>query len=131
MAPGSYALTIDVYDSVGKMFYRDVQALTYRKKKFSAFIYTDKGMYKPGDTVKFSVFCIDSETKPYNPQSGYVSIYDSGDIKIKTFANVTTVKGKYKGELILTENTAKGKWRVKFEAEGEVRKQYFIDVSDS
>jgi uncharacterized protein YfaS (alpha-2-macroglobulin family) len=121
LAPGSYSLIVDVYDSFGRNSYQDVIALTYRNKKFSPFIHTDKGMYKPGDTVKFDVFCIDSETKPYNPTSGSVSIYDSESTKIKTFANISFVKGKYKGSFDLSENTAKGVWEVKFEAEGEVR----------
>lgn len=111
---------MDAYDTVTAAYYQSIQPLTYRKKKFSAFIYTDKGMYKPGDSVKFSIFCIDSETKPYSPQSGSVSIYNSGDIKIKTFANVTFVKGKYKAQLDLVDSAAEGEWRVNFNAEDEV-----------
>jgi uncharacterized protein YfaS (alpha-2-macroglobulin family) len=117
LAPGSYNIIFDIYDSFGKSSYQDVQSLTFRKQKYSPFIYTDKGMYKPGDTVKFSVFCIDSETKPYNPTSGSVSIYDAGDVKIKTFANISFVKGKYKGSLDLSDLAAEGIWKVKFDAE--------------
>lgn len=85
-------------------------------------------MYKGGDTVKFSIFSIDSETKPYNPKSGVVSIYDSAELKVKTFANVTFVKGKYKGELVLSETPAKGLWKLKFVAEGEVSFDSYINL---
>ena len=119
--PGLYSLVIDVYDKVGKNYYRDYQELSYRKKKFSCFFYTDKGMYKGGDTVKFSIFCIDSETKPYNPKSGEVTVYDPESTKIKTFANVTFVKGKFKESLQLVDAPAKGLWKLKFEAEEEVK----------
>ena len=114
---------MDAYDSVNKTNYKEVQALVYRKKKFSTFIYTDKGMYKPGDTVNIAFFSLDSETKPYNPQSGSASIYDADNVKIKTFANVSIVKGKFKTSLILTDLAAEGEWRVNFDAEGQVRKQ--------
>jgi uncharacterized protein YfaS (alpha-2-macroglobulin family) len=120
LAPGSYNIIFDIYDRVGQSSYQDVQSLTYRKQKYSPFIYTDKGMYKPGDTVKFSIFCIDSETKPYNPTSGSVSIYDSSDVKIKTFANISFVKGKYKGSLDLSDLAAEKVWKVKFDAETTV-----------
>jgi MG2 domain len=122
LSPGSYSLIIDVYDKFGKASYHDVQPLTYRKKKFSAFIYTDKGMYKGGDTVKFSIFSIDSETKPYNPKLGSVNVYDSGDLKIKSFVNITFAKGKYKASLVLADLAAKGEWKLKFDAEEEVKK---------
>lgn len=124
LAPGSYNLIMNAYDTVNKTNYEEVQALVYRKKKFSSFIYTDKGMYKPGDTVNIACFCLDSETRPYNPQSGSVSFYDSDNIKIKTFANVSIVKGKFKASLILTDLAAEGIWRVNFDAEGQVSKQF-------
>jgi uncharacterized protein YfaS (alpha-2-macroglobulin family) len=127
LAPGSYILIVDVYDEVGGENYRDVINLKYQNKKFSPFIHTDKGIYKPGDTVKFSIFCIDSETKPFNPTSGSVTIYDSERSKIKTFTNITFVKGKYKGSFVLSENTAKGIWEVKFGAQNEVSS----NISDS
>jgi uncharacterized protein YfaS (alpha-2-macroglobulin family) len=113
-------LIVDVYDEVGGENYRDVINLKYQSKKFSPFIYTDKGIYKPGDNVKFSIFCIDSETKPFNPISGSVTIYDSEKSKIKTFTNITFVKGKYKESFVLSENTAKGIWEVNFGGQGEV-----------
>jgi hypothetical protein len=77
-------------------------------------------MYKSGDIINFSIFSIDSETKPYNPKSSVVTIYDSGDLKIKNFVNITFVKGKFKGSLELSDLAAKGEWKLKFEAEGEV-----------
>jgi hypothetical protein len=76
-------------------------------------------MYKSGDIINFSIFSIDSETKPYNPKSGVVTIYDSGNLKIKSFTNVTFVKGKFKGSLELSDLAAKGNWRLQFDA-GEV-----------
>jgi uncharacterized protein YfaS (alpha-2-macroglobulin family) len=118
LLPGSYQLIVDVYDSVGQTNYQDVIDLIYRNKKFSAFIHTDKGVYKPGDTVKFSIFCIDFETKPYNPTSGSVAI--PSKLSTKTFNNISFVKGKHKGSFKLSETTAMGNWRMYFYAEGEV-----------
>lgn len=103
-----------------KTSYQDSQSLTYQTKKFSAFLTTDKGIYKPEDKVKFSIFCIDSETLPYNPKGGSVVIYDSADFKVKTFTNISFVRGKFKESLTLTEKAVKGEWKIIFKAEGEV-----------
>jgi uncharacterized protein YfaS (alpha-2-macroglobulin family) len=77
-------------------------------------------MYKPEDVVNFSIFCVDSETRPYNPLSGSVSIYNPDDIKIKTFSNTSFVKGKFSGSLVLSELATEGEWRIDFDAESEV-----------
>lgn len=77
-------------------------------------------MYKGGDIVNFSIFCVDAETKPFNPKAGSVNIYNPEDLKIKSFADVAFKKGKFKGSFELSDNTAKGEWRAKFEADGQV-----------
>lgn len=125
MLPGSYSLFIDAYDPSGKLAYQDVQELTYRKKKFSCFTRPDKAIYKSGDKVNVDIFCVDSETRPFNPKNGSVIIYDSGSLKIKSFANVEFIKGKFKGFFHLSELAEKGEWSVKFEAEGEVKSNKF------
>lgn len=122
MAPGSYNLILDVYDPVSARSYQDTKALVYRSKKFDAHIFSDKAMYKPGDTIYFSIFCINSETQPYNPQGSSVSIYDADEVKIKTFTNISFVKGKYKNSLDLTDLAAEGIWKIKFDGESEVVK---------
>jgi uncharacterized protein YfaS (alpha-2-macroglobulin family) len=125
LPPGVYRLTVDFFDSITSQNFQDIINLKYQNKKFSPFIYIDKGIYKPGDTVKFSIFCIDSETKPFNPTAGIVSIFDSDKKQIKTFTNITFVKGKYKGTFVLSENAPTGMCEVKFQAEYEVSSKIF------
>jgi uncharacterized protein YfaS (alpha-2-macroglobulin family) len=120
LSPGSYNLYFQTYDSYTNEIFYDSLSLTYRTQKFSTFIYTDKGIYKPEDTVNFAIFCVDSETRSYNPSGGSVTIYDSQNIKIKTIANVSFVGGKYEGSLVLSDLAAEGKWRLSFEAEQQV-----------
>lgn len=85
-------------------------------------------MYKGEDTVKFSIFSINSETKPYNPESGNVIIYSSEKLTVKTFSNVTFVKGKFKGELKLSKTPPKGLWKIEFEAENQVSSSGCMDL---
>lgn len=103
-----------------KSTYYDTQALVFREKQPLALISTDKGMYKASDLVNFRVFAFDSDTKPYNLASAVVSIYDSGETKIKSFSNITFVKGKYENSLQLSDSLTLGNWRINLAAEGLV-----------
>lgn len=99
-----------------KLSYYDVQDLIFVKTQFSTFIQTDKAMYKAGDLINFRVFAVDSETRPYNLNSAVVTIFDSTDIKIKIFPNVTFVKGTYENSLQLSESPSLGNWRIRIES---------------
>lgn len=120
MNPGSYSLLVSAYDPYSKRTYKQEQKLVYEKKIFSAFIQTDKAMYKAGDLINFRVFAINSETKPHNVEGGSIMITDSGSTKIKSFADVKFVKGKYENSLQLSDSPTLGSWKISFEANGEV-----------
>jgi uncharacterized protein YfaS (alpha-2-macroglobulin family) len=94
--------------------------LKFAKKKVFIFITTDKLNYKTGDTVKFNIFCIDSETKPSNPKLGNVTIFNPSGFEVDRVANVTFAKGKYKKSFILSKPTSTGDWKLKFETETDV-----------
>lgn len=111
---------MSAYDPYSKRTYKQEQKLVYKKKTFSAFIQTDKAMYKAGDLVNFRVFAIDSETKPHNVEGGSITITDSGSAKIKSFADVKFVKGKYESSLQLSESPTLGNWKISFAANGDV-----------
>lgn len=116
MKPGQYQISANAYDPFMKTSYYDVYQLNYEKPKFSNFIQTDKAMYKAGDLVKFRLFSVDSETRPYNLIGATASVYDSTDTKIKSFDNITFVKGIYENSVQLSENPSLGTWKVRLVA---------------
>jgi hypothetical protein len=70
--------------------------------------------------VKFSIFCIDSDTKPYNPKLASVVIKNPDGITIRKFNNVTFVKGKYVGYVKPKDIDVFGSWAIIVDAEGQV-----------
>lgn len=103
----------------------DEKYLTYISKHFSIFVQTDKAIYKADDTIRFRLFAINSKTLPYAVQgSPVVTINDPAGNKIKQFANVTFIKGKYENELLLSSSPQLGSWMISIEAEGEVSHRF-------
>lgn len=120
MKSGNYQLTAYTYDPDKKKSYTDVQPIIFENKHFSIFIQTDKPIYKPGDLVNFRVFAVDSETRPYDVPKSTITIYDSGDTKIKSYVDGKFVDGKYENSLQLSQEPTLGEWKIKVEAEAEV-----------
>ena len=59
-------------------------------------------MYDWCDLAKFTIFCIDSETKLYNPKTSFLIILDPLKSIIEDFGNLTFIKGKSKTEFNIT-----------------------------
>jgi CD109 antigen len=84
-------------------------------------IQTDKAIYKAGDLMRFRLISINSETLPEAVVGAVVTIFDSGNLKIKVFSGVTFMKGKFEEALQLSLSPTLGTWKIRVEAEGEVR----------
>lgn len=115
-----------------KKDYVQTLVLTYRRAHFSLLIQLDKPIYRPGDLVRLRVLAIDSETRPYNVPSAIVSILDSGSNLVKSFTNISFVKGKYEGSFQLSDNPPMNQWTVSVSAESEVSEtkiSEFLDYS--
>lgn len=104
--------------------YAQTLSLAYRTTHFSMLIQLDKPIYRPGDVVRFRVFAFDSETRPYNVPSAIVSIEDSGSNLVKSFANITFVKGMHEGSFQLSDNPPLYQWTITATAESEVNETY-------
>lgn len=74
-------------------------------------------MYKGGDIAKFSIFCIDSETKPYNPVEVSAKIFDPSKTEIQKFENLTFVKGKSKIAFNIADKALDGEWKFELKTE--------------
>lgn len=53
-----------VAEGVSGILFKNESSLRVQSKNASTFIYTDKAIYKPGETVKFRVLVLDWNLKP-------------------------------------------------------------------
>lgn len=113
-----------MFNPVGKTYKTFTEYFQFVNYQFSCYINTDKPVYKPEDTLKYNIYCIDGETRPYNPKTGTVKISDSKGNQIAKYENVTFTKGKHKGSMILSTNAIKGIWTVSFRGHNEVNTLY-------
>jgi len=83
-------------------------------KKYSTFIQTDKNIYKPGDNIKFRVFVLDANTKPFKFDDIEIFITDGGRNRVKQFENLKGkfINGVYKNELQLSDSPVMGSWLI-------------------
>lgn len=117
--PRGYDLVTRAWDPLFQRWYTNIQHLVFRQKYFSMFIQTDKPLYKGGDLVNFRIFSINSETLPANVNGAIVTIFEVGNIKIKSF-NANFVKGKYENSLQLSQSPTLGEWKIEVKIENEV-----------
>lgn len=109
--------------------FRGVKNIEYQTKHFSAFIQTDKAIYKADDVIRFRLFAVNSQSLPYsvkgNPE---VTIRDPSGNKVKQFSNITFVKGKYENEFLVSSSPPLGSWSVVADIEGQVVEILFKDI---
>lgn len=116
---------MNVTDNYKKKSYVRVLPLAYSKPFFQFLIQTDKPIYRPGDLIRFRVFAIDSDTKPYNVPGAFISILDSNSNVVATFTNITFVKGKYENSLQLSDNPLLNQWTLRASGDSEVAEKQF------
>lgn len=82
-------------------------------RKFSVFIQTDKGIYKPNDEVKFRVLVLDAETKPITLETIVVKIADlSGKIVVESAPLSNPSTGVYVGSYAISDIALQGDWKI-------------------
>lgn len=85
-------------------------------KRYSAFIQTDKPVYKPGDIVKFRVLVINFESKPYAIEKMEIEMLDGNGDFVKKFDEDEEEKfstGVYVNEVELATEPVIGKWEIR------------------
>ncbi|CRL04856.1 CLUMA_CG017909, isoform A [Clunio marinus] len=95
----------------GETFKRQVN-LHINSRKCSAFIQTDKSVYKPSDKVQFRVLLLDMDTKPFQPENPLIFITDGAQNRVKQFSNPTFDTGVFQGELQLSDSPVMGEWTI-------------------
>lgn len=96
----------------------------------SVFIQTDKGIYKPGDTIRFRVVILDANLKPADLKDDVnIFLNDGQGNRVKQWTKVQPTKGVFSSELELSSAPVLGNWILTCNALGEtVTKQ--IEVAE-
>lgn len=82
-------------------------------RRFSAFIQTDKGIYKPNDEVKFRVLVLDAETRPITLETIVVKIEDlSGKVVVERAQLSNPSTGVYVGSYAISDIALQGDWKI-------------------
>ncbi|KAL7739077.1 hypothetical protein ACLKA6_011410 [Drosophila palustris] len=136
---GDYNLTAE---GVSGLEFKNTTALTWSDFKAHVKIQTDKGKYKPGDTVNYRVLFLDENLKPDKPEDDVVVWFeDSKRNRIKEEKHLMTRSGVYTGKFVLSEFATLGSWtlmaqnggdyadeRAHFEVEKYVLPKYSIKI---
>lgn len=87
--------------------------VTSESSTISAFIQTDKAVYKGGDTVRFRVLALDNDLRPV-PQNliSSIAIYDASQNLILQYTNLTFVNGVYSNQFPLANAVNFGFWKI-------------------
>lgn len=136
---GDYNLTAE---GVSGLEFKNSTALTWAEFKTYVKIQTDKGKYKPGDTINYRVLFLDENLKPSTPEEEVVVYFeDPKRNRIKELKHLETRTGVYTGKFVLSEFANLGSWsliaqngerfsdeRVYFDVEKYVLPKYSIQL---
>ncbi|WP_166967898.1 alpha-2-macroglobulin family protein [Yeosuana marina] len=98
----------------------------YKREKeetnYKAFLFTDRSIYRPGQTVYFKAIAIKtnigkSEVVPNEPV--YATLYDVNDVEISELEFKTNEFGSVSGEFILPNNGVNGEYHIEFDGDKE------------
>ncbi|XP_055684022.1 thioester-containing protein 1 allele R1-like isoform X2 [Lutzomyia longipalpis] len=115
--PGQYNLTAE---GLSGLIFKNFTSISANTKTFSAYIQTDKAVYKPGDTIRYRVLLLDANLKPVVPKEKMqIFIQDAKQNRIKQWLDAQPVKGVYSNELQLSDLPVLGDWTIQVEVMGQ------------
>lgn len=98
---------------------RKYERNTY-KEHYKGFLFTDRSIYRPGQTVYFKGIAIqskDNKTAVLTNEKVYVVLYNVNHEEVKELELVTNEFGSVSGEFILPSFGLTGRYSIEFEAE--------------
>ncbi|KAM7354726.1 thioester-containing protein 1 allele R1-like [Cochliomyia hominivorax] len=108
---GQYELIAEGIE--GLHFKNSSRLLVDDVKPLRVYMQTSKGVYKPGDLVKFRVFILDINLRPITLKEPVkVQIMDGHNHRVKQFKDITLNKGMFSESIQLSEQTNLGKWKI-------------------
>jgi len=126
--PAEYTLSATAHATDRSWNFTQEATLTYRAKTYSAFIQTDKAIYKPGQLVQFRALFLTQNLSPLAMKEEInVTISDSKRNLIKQWTGLSNWRGLLTLDLQLSEDPVLGDWTIKVEArQQEVSKRFKV-----
>ncbi|XP_078607169.1 CD109 antigen-like isoform X4 [Branchiostoma floridae x Branchiostoma japonicum] len=107
-AAGTYKLKVE---GTGGLTFTEEKDLTFNSKSSSIFVQTDKGKYKPGQTVKMRALAVDAELKTKKEQFD-IDIFDPQGNKIVQWRGLQNDDGIVEKEFPLSDQPLLGDWKI-------------------
>ncbi|MBE7172788.1 MAG: alpha-2-macroglobulin [Williamsia sp.] len=103
---------------------KQVSAAAYEKDQASIFFFTDRSIYRPGQTVYFKGIIITKDftskrSKAYPDHKAQVALYNANGEKIDSLELTTNEFGSYSGKFRLPENGLTGEFYIREELDGQ------------
>lgn len=116
----NYMLNVSVVAIDNSFNFTDSETIAYNAKSYSAFIQTDKAMYKAGQKIQFRVVVVQANLQPLTIKNEIdVKIYDSKQNLVKQWTNQSTYRGLLTLDFPLSEEPNLGDWKIKVTARGQ------------
>ncbi|MFD1293531.1 MG2 domain-containing protein [Lutibacter holmesii] len=106
---------------------------TNKKVKITPFLFTDRSIYRPGQTVFFKGIFIKNvkeNANTYANEKVKASLYNANREKIKELALNTNEFGAINGEFIIPNNGLLGKYSIKLAVPGWQTKYFYFSVEE-
>jgi CD109 antigen len=118
--PAEYVLAVNVQAVDKSWSFKDEKPITYQAKSFSAFIQTDKAIYKPGQLVQFRVLALTSTLTPLTLKNEInATIEDPDRNVIKQWQYLSNYRGLLSLELPLSDDPMLGDYTIRVSARGQ------------
>jgi uncharacterized protein YfaS (alpha-2-macroglobulin family) len=117
-------------------FYLSERRNSYEKPEnvtIHSFLFTDRSIYRPGQTVYYKGIFIEkngSNSAPFANKSVKASLYNVNNEKINEFELQTNEFGAVSGAFILPNNGLLGQYSIRLSAKGIINKYAYISVEE-
>lgn len=101
--------------------------------KFNSFLFTDRSIYRPGQTIYFKGIVISTEenkSKVVEGESVTVALYDVNSQKVSELEFKTNAFGSFNGEFVLPNNGLTGEYRLVINMNRLTKKNTYISVEE-
>ena len=83
-----------------------------------AYVYGDRGIYRPGETVHINALLRDRMVKAVSDRKGAIVILRPSGVEFKRVSFANTPSGAVSADIVLPRSAPRGKWSAKVEVEG-------------
>tara|TARA_R110002050_G_scaffold42086_1_gene101643 strand:+ start:3202 stop:9312 length:6111 start_codon:yes stop_codon:yes gene_type:complete len=103
-------------------------------KSYASFVFTDRSIYRPGQTVYFKAIAIKTnkgKSEVLANEQVYAILYDVNDVEIKELKLKTNEFGSVSGEFILPSSGLNGEYHIEFDGDDEdLYSDYYFSVEE-